>query len=98
MTAASKEAGVIANVLVALNHLGVGKESERNRNRKGIGRFVAKSGLKIMKKGARDGPGAVRRGGACGGSPGAEKGSSHYGLLGEIFDGFSMFFLRRHFS
>ena len=36
MTVASKEAGVIANVLVALSHLVGGKESEseRNRNRK----------------------------------------------------------------
>ena len=37
-----------------------------------------------MKKGARDGPGAVRRGGACGGSPGAEKGPSRNGFL-EVF-------------
>ena len=49
-------------------------------------RFVSKSGLKIMKKLARDHPedglGAVRRGGACGGSPGAEKGPLRTRLLG----------------
>ena len=32
----------------------------------------------------KDGPGAVRRGCACGGSPGAEKGRWHYGFL-EVF-------------